>query len=152
MKKIYALLVIVLTVASCNKEKIYKDNLNGLWEVYKYILNNTDKTTQFKAEHPNYTITFTSDGKFTEFLTNPDSTYVDGTYTFADNDEKIVLQNNYYTYVIDTLVDTAMVVTYDTIPIPHILTRKYTIFNLTKDHVQLRNDTSQLYMDKPKTP
>ncbi|MBK7148972.1 MAG: hypothetical protein IPH78_09150 [Bacteroidetes bacterium] len=26
--------------------------------------------------------------------------------------------------------------------------REYTIFNLTKTHVQLRNDTSQLYLSK----
>ncbi len=152
MKKIYALLVIVLAVASCNKETIYKENLNGIWEVYKYILNNTDKTTQFKATHPNYTITFTSDGKFTEFLTYPDSTYVNGTYSFSDNDERIVLTNNYNTMSVNTYTDTLMVVHNDTILTSHTLIRKYTIFNLTKDHVQLRNDTSQLYMDKPKTP
>ncbi|MCX6197716.1 MAG: hypothetical protein NTY88_00655 [Bacteroidetes bacterium] len=152
MKKIYALLLILLVVAGCNKEKIYKDNLNGLWEVYKYILNNTDKTTQFQTTHPNYTIAFTSDGKFTETQSFIDTTIVNGTYTFEDNDEKIVLQNEYYTYYIDTLYDTAMIAYYDTLELPHTLTRKYTIFNLTKDHVQLRNDTSQLYMDKPKTP
>lgn len=152
MKKIYALLLILLVAAGCNKEKIYKDNLNGLWEVYKYILNNTDKTTQFKAEHPNYTIAFTSDGQFTETQSSVDTTIVSGTYAFEDNDEKIVLTNPYYTYSVNTWVDTAFVTHYDTITIPHTLTRKYTIFNLTKDHVQLRNDTSQLYMDKPQTP
>ena len=152
MKKVYALLLIVLVVASCNKEKIYKDNLNGLWEVYKYILNNTDKTTQFKAEHPNYTIAFTSGGQFTETQSSVDTTVISGTYAFEDNDEKIVLTNEYFTYSIITLYDTAMVPYFDTVPVSHTLTRKYTIFNLTKDHVQLRNDTSQLYMDKPQTP
>lgn len=152
MKKIYAILLVVLAVASCSKEKIYKDNLNGVWEVYKYILDNTDKTTTFQAQHQNYTITFTKEGKFTEFVTNPDTTIVDGTYAFAENDEKIVLTNIYNTLLINTYTDTLMVVHNDTVLVPHTLIRKYTIFNLTKDHVQLRNDTSQLYMNKPKTP
>lgn len=140
-KKLLSLLLIIGLIAGCSKEKIYKDNLNGVWGVYKYLLNNVDKTNQFKAQHPNYTITFTNSGSFTEFLTNPDSTYVTGTYSFADNDEKIVLENTYNTFVLDTLGDTVY--------IPHTLKREYTIFNLTKDHVQLRNDTSQLYLDKP---
>ncbi len=141
MKKIVSLLLIIIVVAGCNKEKIYKENLNGVWRVYKYLLNNTDKTQQFQNQHPNYTITFTEAGEYTEFMTNPDSTYVIGTYTFTDNDEKIVLLNTYYTYVTDSVGDTISTV-------PHIVERPYTIFNLTKDHVQLRNDTSQLYMNK----
>jgi len=140
-KKIFSLLVVILVIAGCNKEKIYKENLAGVWGVYKYLLNNTDKTTQFKAEHPNYSITFTNDGQFTEFLTNPDSTYTSGTYSFTDNDEKILLENTYNTFVLDSIGDT--------IYTPRNLKREYTIFNLTKDHVQLRNDTSQLYLDKP---
>ena len=140
MKKVFVAFMVVLIVAGCNKEKIYKENLNGVWGVYKYLLHNVDKSQQFQNEHPNYTITFTEDGKFTEFETNPDSTYVNGTYSFADNDEKIVLQHVYNTFTIDTAGDTTFV--------PHTLTREYTIFNLTKDHVQLRNDTSQLYMNK----
>jgi len=142
MKKIISLLLIIIVVAGCNKEKVYKENLNGVWQVYKYLLNNTDKTQQFQNQHPNYTITFTDAGAYTEFLTNPDSTYVTGTYAFTDNDEKIVLQSTYYTYVTDSIGDTISTV-------PHIVERPYTIFNLTKDHVQLRNDTSQLYMNKP---
>ena len=139
-KKLFALLLVLVVIAGCNKEKIYKDNLKGVWEVYKYLLNNTDKTLQFQNQHPNYTITFTDDGKFTEFLTNPDSVFVNGTYSFADNDEKIVLENIYNTFTLDTAGDTIFV--------PHTITRDYTIFNLTKDHVQLRNDTSQRYMSK----
>lgn len=139
-KLLSVLLVALVIIAGCNKEKIYKENLEGIWQVYKYLLNNVDKSTQFQNEHPNYTITFTKDGKFTEFLTNPDSTYVTGTYSFTDNDEKILLENVYNTFVLDTAGDTVF--------IPHTLKREYTIFNLTKDHVQLRNDTSQLYLNK----
>lgn len=153
MKKSLLILLIIMVVAGCNKEKIYKENLNGVWQVYKYLLYNVDKTQQFQNQHPNYTITFTSDGKFTEFLTNPDTNIVNGTYSFADNDEKIVLTNPYFTFRTDTfmhidtvLVDTTFVI--DTIRISHTSVRSYTIFNLTKDHVQLRNDTSQLYMNK----
>ena len=139
-KKIFSLLVVILVIAGCNKEKIYKDNLNGVWQVYKYLHDNVDKTTQFKTEHPGYSIAFTNDGKFTELLVNPDSTYVNCTYSFSENDTKIVLQNAYNTFVLDTAGDTTFTL--------HTINRPYTIFNLTKDHVQLRNDTSQLYMSK----
>lgn len=140
MKKVIILFAIVVFIAGCNKEKIYKDDLQGVWTVYKYLLYNVDQTATFKTQHPNYSITFTNDGKFTEFVTTPDSTYINGTYSFANNDEMIVLDNTYYTFTIDTAGDTTK--------IPHTLERKYTIFNLTKNHVQLRNDTSQLYMSK----
>jgi hypothetical protein len=149
MKKIATLLVFLAVVAGCNKEKIYKQNLDGVWKVYKYLLNNTDRTQQFQNQHPNYTITFTEGGAFTEFMTNPDSTYVTGTYSFADNDEKIVLTNPYYTYATDTMWMDSVNYMIDTTTFTHSFTREYTIFNLTKDHVQLRNDTSQLYLNKP---
>ncbi|MFM2305561.1 MAG: hypothetical protein RLZZ367_230 [Bacteroidota bacterium] len=144
IKKLLAVLVVLVVVAAgCNKEKIYKDNLNGTWEVYKYLLRNVDKTQLFKTQNPNYQISFTSGGQFTEMVTNPDTAYVNGTYSFADNDEKIVLVNTYNTFTLDTAGDTVF--------IPHTLKREFTIFNLTKDHVQLRNDSSQLYMDKLET-
>lgn len=143
-KKIFSLLVIILVIAGCNKEKTYKDNLNGVWQVYKYLHDNVDKTTQFQTEHPGYSLTMTNDGKFTELVVNPDSTYVNGTYSFADNDEKIVLENAYNTFTLDTAGDTLFTL--------HTVKRAYTIFNLTKDHVQLRNDTSQLYLAKLKNP
>lgn len=141
-KKIISLLFLFAFAAGCNKEKIYKENLEGVWGVYKYLLNNNDKTTTFSSRYPGYTITFTKDGAFTEFYVNPDSTYVNGTYSFADNDEKIVLTSTYSTFTLDSLGDT----TFTT----HNLDRSYTIFNLTRDHVQLRNDSSQLYMEKSK--
>ena len=141
MKKILLLLAVILVIAGCNKEKIYKDDLNGIWQVYKYLQRNVDKSQQFQNQHPNYTITFTSDGKFTEFLTNPDSTYTNGSYAFADNIEKIVLTHtDYSNFSIDTLGDTTF--------IPATIEREYTIYNLTKTHVELFNDTSALYMNK----
>lgn len=142
-KKLLSLLVVLVVIAGCSKEKTYKDNLNGTWEVYKYLLNNTDKTSTFTAQHPGYKISFTNDGKFTELVTNPDSSFVYGTYSFIENDEKIRLENVYNTFTVDTANDTTF--------IPRTVKRDYTIFNLTKDHVQLRNDTSQLYMNKLKT-
>jgi hypothetical protein len=141
MKKILTLVLLAAVFTGCNKEKIYKENLNGVWQVYKYLLYNVDKTQHFQNQHPNYTLTFTEAGAFTEFLTTPDSTFVTGTYFFTDNDEKIVLQHTYYSYVTDSIGDTISTV-------PHIVERPYTMFNLTKDHVQLRNDTSQLYLNK----
>ena len=148
MKKIVTLLLLTAIFAGCNKEKIYKENLNGVWQVYKYLLYNVDKTQQFQNQHPNYTISFTEAGAFTEFLTNPDSTYINGTYSFTDNDEKIVLTHIDYTFTTDTSWIDTVSYNIDTTFIPHTVVRPYTIFNLTKDHVQLRNDTSQLYLNK----
>ncbi len=139
-KKILSLFFVLALIAGCSKEKVYKDNLQGDWQVYKYLFQNVDKTNQFNTNHPGYVISFTNDGKFSELVTTPDSAYTYGTYSFTNNDEKIVLENVYNTFSIDTAGDT----TY----IPHTVKRPYTIFNLTKDHVQLRNDTSQLYMEK----
>lgn len=139
-KKLLSILLVLVLIAGCSKQKTYKENLEGTWEVYKYLLRNVDKTLQFQSENPNYTITFTSSGAFTEFMTNPDSVYITGTYTFKDNDEKILLETIYNDFVLDTVGDTIF--------IPRTVKREYTIFNLTRTHVQLRNDTSQLYMAK----
>lgn len=139
-KKLLSIAIVLVLIAGCSKEKEYKKNLEGTWEVYKYLLRNVDKTSLFATQNPNYTITFTNSGQFTEFVTNPDSTYVNGTYSFKDNDEKIVLENIYNTFTLDTAGDTIFT--------PRTIKREFTIFNLTGDHVQLRNDTSQLYLSK----
>lgn len=125
--------MVLVVAAGCSKEKIYKENLKGEWQVYKYLLHNVDKTTTFAATYPNYTITFTDGGSFTEFYASPDSIVVDGTYSFADNDEKLVLENEYLD-VTDSTNKTYR--------------REFTIFNLNEDHVQLKTDSSQLYMKK----
>ncbi|MDB5281582.1 MAG: hypothetical protein JWO06_657 [Bacteroidota bacterium] len=154
MKKILSLLMIVVLVAGCNKEKTYKADLAGTWNVYKYLLYNVDQTQQFQNQHAGYYITFTADNKFTEYYTTTFDTVINGnltadtvttpiagTYTFTNNDEMIVLDNTVTAY---NLVDTVYV------PYTYTNERKYTIFNLTADHVQLRNDSSQLYMSKKK--
>jgi hypothetical protein len=148
MRKLLPVLLIVLLVWGCNKEKIYKENLNGTWDVYKYLFNNTDKTSKFLSDNPGYSISFTNDGKITEqnVPSAGDTMLVYGTYSFTDNDQKILLVNVFYsttyhydstnTVIIDSTINTTT------------KKREYTIFNLTKDHVQLRNDSSQLYMRK----
>lgn len=142
MKKTIFLLLVFGVVGGCNKEKIYKENLNGVWHVYKYLLKNVDKTLQFQNRYLGYSIAFTESGQFTELVTtNPDTLIVEGTYSFVENDEKIVLSHYYYTYLTDSVGDTISTIS-------HEVLRPYTIFNLTKEHVQLRNDTSQLYMNK----
>lgn len=133
MKKLLLAVFVLAFAVGCNKEKVYKDNLNGEWTVYKYLLYNTDKTSTFNAQNPNYSITFTDAGAFSEFVTNPDTTITTGTYSFKDNLEKIVLENQYLDLT-DSLTKTRK--------------REYTIFNLTKTHVQLRSDSSQLYLEK----
>lgn len=136
MKKLLPLAFLLVFAASCNKEKVYKENLEGTWNVYKYLLYNVDRTTQFKNQYgSSYSIAFTSDGKFTETVYGNDTVVVDGTYGFEDNDIKLVLTNTAY-----NLVDTTLV--------PYQLTREYTILNLTRNHVELLNDSSRTYMSK----
>lgn len=133
MKKVFIpvlMLLMVFTVASCNKEKIYKENLAGTWYVYKYLLRGIDRTAQYfppndtsDALHP-YTIAFTEGDEFTEIAVGVDTLLVTGTYSFADNLDKIVLEDTIYNK------------------------RTYTIFNLTRDHVELVNDSTRRYMRK----
>jgi hypothetical protein len=124
------MLVTVLTVASCNKEKLNKEKLAGTWYVYKYLLYNIDRTDMYfpandtnSALHP-YTIAFTEGGQFTEIAVGADSTVVTGTWVFEDNLEKITLEDTVYNK------------------------RTYTIYNLTRDHVELLNDSTRRYMRK----
>jgi hypothetical protein len=149
MKKLASILLIIVVIAGCKKKTdIYKENLNGTWNVYKYLLNNTDKTQQFQNQNPNYSISFTEGSAFTELITNPDSSFTTGTYSFAASDEKLVLTNVYYTYTTDTAwVDTTNFII-DTISISHNSARTFTIFNLTRDHVELKTDSSVRYMKK----
>jgi hypothetical protein len=149
MKKLASILLVIVVIAGCKKKTdIYKENLNGTWNVYKYLLNNTDKTQQFQNQNPNYSISFTEGSTFTELITNPDSTYTTGTYSFAANDEKLILTNVYYTYTTDTAwVDTTSFII-DTIATSHNYARTFTIFNLTRDHVELKTDSSVRYMKK----
>ncbi|MCW5907987.1 MAG: hypothetical protein KIS94_09025 [Chitinophagales bacterium] len=135
MKRLFPVMLLLLIAAGCGKEKIYKENLNGEWNVYKYLLHNVDRTVLFQGLYPNYKLTFTESGTFSEFYTNPDTVVNNGTYSFTDNDEKILLVHTAYNLV-------------DTLLVPYEVKRKYTIFNLTRDHVQLRNDSSQLYLEK----
>jgi hypothetical protein len=136
MKKLFPLFALLAVIAGCSKEKIYKENLNGEWSVYKYLLHNVDRTTLFKSTYPGYKLVCTDGGQFTEtYQASPDSITNTGTYTFTDNDEKILLTHTTYVLV-------------DTVLVPKVVKREFTIFNLTKDHVQLRDDSSQLYMEK----
>ena len=150
MKKLLPVLLLLIVAAiGCNKEKVYTDNLQGEWNVYKYLLYNVDRSSLFANANPGYSITFDGSNfiESTVLATAPDTirNSVNGTFTFDDNDEKLVL--NYvgtrYTPVTDTSGNVV-----DSIAVPYAYKREYTIFNLTKDHVQLRNDSSQLYMRK----
>jgi hypothetical protein len=152
MKKLLLLASILVVFAGCNKEKQYKQDLAGTWLCYKYLLNNIDQTIQFQNGHPGYYISFTSSGTFQEYYTTTSDTLINGvlvadtvnyplpgTYSFANNDQVLVLDQMVPAY---KYVDTAYVYA------PYNLERRYTIFNLTSNHVQLRNDTSQLYLAK----
>ncbi len=152
MKKIYALLAVAVTlvVAGCNKEKVYVNDLTGTWHIYKYLYRNVDETAQFLSANSGYTITFTSDKKFTETyvslhdtiiggVTYQDTVYSlpnSGTYAFADKDVKLVLTDSTWRLVNDTTL----------IRTPR--QRTYTIFNLSGSNVQLNTDTTQAYYAK----
>lgn len=148
MKKLLPVLLLLLVVAGCSKEKTYTENLQGSWEVYKYMLDNVDRTNLYNFHYRNYTITYSGNDFVSTFCNDTtclDSTSLSGTFNFADNDEKLVLNYTYYTYT--PVTDTSGNVI-DSTKVTHAFKNEYTIFNLTKDHVQLRNDTSQLYMRK----
>ena len=152
MKKIISLVVIalVLVIASCNKEKLYKKDLTGTWHVYKYLFRNVDETAQWLAANPLYTISFTADGKFVEKLngtvhdtvingvTYADTTYAasnSGTYSFANHDVNLILTDSTYVLM-------------DTVLVPTLINRTYTIFDLSGSNVQLDTDTTQFYLAK----
>ncbi|HWB64720.1 MAG TPA: membrane lipoprotein lipid attachment site-containing protein [Chitinophagales bacterium] len=137
MKRIFIFLLMLVAVAGCKKkETVYSDDLQGTWQVYKYLFRNVDQTQQFQNQYGGYTITFTNSGTFVESYHNAsDSTTLNGTYSFTGNDEMLVLEDSTYTLV-------------DTVLVSHYTKREYTIFNLTSSHVQLRNDSTQLYMSK----
>ena len=152
MKKIISLVVLalVLVVAGCNKEKIYIKDLTGTWHVYKFLFKNVDETSQWLALHPYYTITFTSDGKFVEKdnatvhdtvingVNYADTVYgsvKSGTYSFASHDVKLILTDSAYVLM-------------DTVLVPTLINRTYTIFDLSGSNVQLDTDTTQFYYAK----
>ena len=144
MRKLLPVLLLLVIAAGCNKEKIYTDNLQGEWDLYKYLLYNVDRTSLFDAQNPGYKIVFEG-SNFIERRDSLGSDSIVGSFSFADNDEKIVLLYKTYTYT--PVLDSANNVI-DSIEVAKDAKREYTIFNLTKDHVQLRNDSSQLYMRK----
>jgi len=151
MKKTFgfAILALLLVVTACNKDKLLTKDITGTWHVYKYLFRNVDETAQFLAANAGYTITFTSDGKFVEKfasvhdtviggVTYPDTTYsgVDaGTWAFTNK------------YINLVLTDSTLVLQ-DTVLVPTVRNRTYTIFDLTGSSVQLDTDTTQFYLAK----
>lgn len=151
MKKISGIVVVALLVvlAACNKDKLFTQDLTGTWHIYKFLYKNVDETAQFLAANAGYTITFTSDHKFVEKFASvhdttingvvyPDTTYSglnSGTWAFANKDINLVLTDS-------TLV------LHDTILVPTVRIRTYTIFDLTGASVQLDTDTTQAYYQK----
>ena len=155
MKKTIGLAVVALLVviSACNKDKLFTKDLTGTWHIYKYLFRNVDETAQFLSitdtAYYGYTITFTSDGKFTEKhisyitpVTIGGNTYNDttfypnsGTWAFDNKDNYLVL------------TDTRLVLQ-DTIVVPVPRIRTYTIFDLTGSSVQLDTDTTQIYYQK----
>jgi hypothetical protein len=152
MKKIISLVVIalVLVIAGCNKDKLYVKDLTGTWHVYKFLFKNVDETAQWLAANPYYTITFTSDGKFVEKnnatvhdtviggVTYADTVYASttsGTYSFSNHYVNLILTDSTYVLM-------------DTVLVPTLINRTYTIFDLSGSNVQLDTDTTEFYLAK----
>jgi hypothetical protein len=151
MKKISGIVVlaVLLVLAACNKDKMFSKDLTGTWHVYKYLYRNVDETAQYLAANAGYTISFTSNGKFLEeYGTVHDTTingvqYTDTTFSGL-NSGTWAFANNYNNLV---LTDSTLVLN-DTVLVPTVRTRSYTIFDLTGASVQLDTDTTQFYLAK----
>jgi hypothetical protein len=131
MKLYFCLFLLILILPGCKKEQtVYQSNIKGTWQVYKYVLYNIQETGVFQDNYTDYTIKFDGAGNYSEFYHNSVDTFTPhGTYYFT----------SYY----NTLVLTQSQ--------PDSLVRTYSVFDLTGSAVQLRTDTSQLYMSKDST-
>jgi hypothetical protein len=153
MKKISGLLMIalVILIAACNKQKIDTKQLTGTWRVYKYLYQNADETSQWLLANPLYRITFTSNGTFVEKDQAAIHDTVIGGVTYADtvyghtNSGTYAFSNN-YTHLI--LTDTILVLQ-DTVLVPTLVQRNYTMFDLSGSNVQLDSaNTAEYYLIK----
>lgn len=136
MKKFVSLALLLVVFAGCNKEKRYENDLNGTWTIYKYLLNNIDQTNQYLAQHQNYTITFTNSGQFTEsYSFDSVPTVKHGTYHFINYYQGIALVDTLYIPIDSTVYDS-------------LYERDYTLFDLTKASVQLRDSADDFYLQK----
>jgi hypothetical protein len=96
MKKIiFALFLLAVAGFSSCKKATYERRLDGSWMITKYTENGTDKTQDFKAALPNYTITFSkSSHTFTETATYGIFTLtVSGNFTISSDNKQVVLTN-----------------------------------------------------------
>lgn len=134
MKKLFSVLVIILSAAGCHKQQNLQKDLTGTWHVYKYILHNADETQQFQQQYGNYTITFTG-STFTRTVTSPDTVAINGSYQFADNNEQLLLN-----YTSSAVIDSVNVTTTNQ--------EQYTLFDVTSVSMELFTDSSILYLDK----
>lgn len=97
MKKTINLLIlaiIAITFFSCKKAS-YEKNIDGSWVMQKYSENGVDKTSDFKATLPGYTISFSNGSKtFVETSTNILLTLtVNGNYSFLNDNAQLRLNN-----------------------------------------------------------
>jgi len=151
MKKISGILVLaaLLVLAACNKDKMFTKDLTGTWHVYKYLYKNVDETAQYLAANAGYTISFTNNGKFLEEYGTLHDTTIGGT-VYSDtiysglNSGSWAFANNYNNLV---LTDSTLVLN-DTVLVPTVRIRTYTIFDLTGASVQFDTDTTQFYLAK----
>jgi hypothetical protein len=127
MKKFTLLFAAFLLIAGCSQKKTLTANLEGNWYVYKLIQDNIDKTATapYSDTIKNYSVSFTSDGKFIEQnIWGTDTVLLPGTWEFQDANEKLALTDTVYKK------------------------RVYTIFNLEGNHVELRRNGQNRYLRK----
>jgi hypothetical protein len=134
MKKVFILLGFITIIAGCTKTStLDQQAITGNWVLYKYVLRNADQTNMFETMYPGYSITFLASGAFV--ITDTTGFAKGGTYHFTSNYQKIALDDTMPVFVDSILVDS-------------IVEQQYSIFNLSSVSLQLRNDSSELYLEK----
>lgn len=124
MKKALVVILGVILMAGCSKNTQFTQDLTGTWYIYKLTLNNIQQDLTADSLI-NYTVTYTSDGHYTEQnIFGTDTIHNVGTWQFQDSYGKLVM------------TDTARVQT------------TYTIFNLQGNHVELLRNGYDRYMRK----
>jgi len=130
MRKTLAIIALVALLASCSKTTENTNNLAGRWTIYKLTRQNIEQTSPVTDTTLNYSITFTTDGKFLE-----------------KNAYTPLLTDTFYNLVAWTfLKDFSQLQLTDTAK--GNKARVYTIFNLTENHVELTRNSETRYMRK----
>jgi len=107
-KRKYLILIVSISLAlgSCHDYRLENatSDISRSWYLVKYELNNGDSTFYFTSMITNYTITFTTEGAYTEsFEYYGTPVTINGYYVFQDNISELVLSDEDTTRVFDVV-------------------------------------------------